>query len=81
MECLILKNKEVLFHKNSKPRNRLQQKKEVPRKKRSIPNKSSKIQNIKVSKLRCWTCGLYKGDAELCSKCKNRTSLGGWINS
>lgn len=44
----------------------------------SNPTPKERMQNIQGSiirkrlarKFHCWTCGLYQGDAELCSKCK-----------
>jgi hypothetical protein len=31
--------------------------------------------------IRCWSCGLYKGDNELCIKCSNRKETGAWLGN
>jgi len=51
--------------------------------KRSISRKSlfSNFNSKSFNRFRCWTCGLYKGDAEICRGCSHRCGLGTWIRS
>ena len=38
-------------------------------------NQTPELKEILKSKFKCWTCGLYKGDAELCKSCTHRCGL------
>lgn len=40
---------------------------------RNVRQESNSAQSKRTSsRFRCWTCGLYQGDAELCLRCANQ---------
>lgn len=71
------------MHRNIQPglviKKALIQRKELNEPKLQSINKKTKIQRKviqnnkgrKPSRFRCWTCGLYQGDADLCKSCKH----------